>query len=110
MNLGPFLIYFLGLSIDMQVQELIRTKITKIEDGFMCLICGKALRRVASAKRHLKDIHLNVTETFRCPVCKNLYSNRNNFNSHIVKRHNMKGVQFDLFRVSGNEAADFMQL
>ena len=60
----------------------------KVNDGFKCLICEKFFKRKASAKRHVRDVHVAV-KYLKCPVadCTQAFKYHNVRRRHIIKDH-----------------------
>lgn len=74
--------HFLG-----HVREIMKQNTTQVENGILCLICGKVLTTDSGIRIHFRDAHSGATEKFSCPVCKSIYKNRNSFRKHISVYH-----------------------
>ena len=87
---------FDGLSVD----DLIHSKVQAQEDGSICMICYKKIKRSADMRRHMRDIHLSSNDDYHCPPCNKYFKARNNIYVHIRHCHkDWKHVNYDSFAV-----------
>ena len=81
-----------------ELQKMMRTQVQQCTDGFMCLMCGKIVKRANHMRRHIKEQHMQA-EYFRCPPCDRVFVNRQFYN-HIQKTHpTWKDIDYDRYRV-----------
>lgn len=74
------------------------TKVLKLENGFLCLICDKSIKWLHSIRTHLRDYHMNCGEQYQCPECHIICMNRNKFRSH-AKKHKHVRIDYDQCKV-----------
>ena len=56
-----------------------------------CKICGTVLKTMVAARSHVKKIHLSGS--IECTICGNLSKNKQAFAMHLLRRHQLRGVQ-----------------
>ena len=55
--------------------------------GTLCKLCTKIIQHAGNARRHMKDVHMNLGDSYRCPKCQRDYSSGNSFYGHLYKYH-----------------------
>ena len=89
---------FPDADVRQELQKMMRTQVQQCTDGFMCLMCGKIVKRANHMRRHLKEQHMQA-EYFRCPPCDRVFVNRQFYN-HIQKSHpTWKDIDYDRYRI-----------
>jgi uncharacterized C2H2 Zn-finger protein len=83
------------------LDELIRQKVSRVENGFLCQLCGSVLKSTGSIRRHFCDKHFDSGKVYVCPSCRKRYRSKNSFSTHVYQRHkDWKGVDMDTFAVN----------
>ena len=59
----------------------------KNETTYDCDICKKSFRHIRNRNRHKRTVHKNLVLTEKCPLCPASFLNREEFLSHLDKRH-----------------------
>ena len=57
-----------------------------VEDGVMCIQCGRILSTIHSGRRHIKETH-QPNEQAQCGICKKIYKNERQRNNHYYTAH-----------------------
>jgi uncharacterized Zn-finger protein len=47
-----------------------------MKDGYVCLVCGKVIKRHGDLKRHLRVQHTEQDVEYHCPPCDKRLANR----------------------------------
>ena len=56
-----------------------------------CKICGTVLKTMVAARSHVKKIHLSGS--IECTICGRFVKNKQAFAMHLLRRHQLRGVQ-----------------
>ena len=51
---------FPDADVRQEFQKMMRTQVQQCTDGFMCLMCGKIVKRANHMRRHLKEQHMQA--------------------------------------------------
>lgn len=54
---------------------------------WMCMLCGKYTAEKGNAKRHVKYVHMRVSEEVDCPYCKKVYARKQVLDRHLKYCH-----------------------
>ena len=57
----------------------------------MCNICGTVLKTLAATRSHVKKIHLSGS--IECTLCGRIVRNTQSFAMHLLRRHQLRGMQ-----------------
>ena len=86
--------------------NMMSNQVQRLLDGFMCLLCGKNIKRIDHMRRHLKEQHMQP-EYFRCPPCDRVFVNRQ-FYEHIHKTHpTWKDIDYDRYRLNDVDISQY---
>jgi len=59
-----------------------------MENGAVCLSCGKTFKSMGNATRHYKEKHLTAPgQNYKCLICGKAYSLARNRNEHMAIAH-----------------------
>ena len=82
----------------MDLETLMRTKVEESSFGFVCVLCGQAIRLRQNMRNHMRDRHMSMRR-YKCPQCHKVLSNRS-FVNHVNKVHpNWRGMDYERFRI-----------
>jgi DNA-directed RNA polymerase subunit RPC12/RpoP len=74
------------------------TQLKACAAGFVCLLCGKTIKRKDNAKVHIAEKHMPPRQ-YRCPPCGRQFTNRG-FSGHVNNVHpTWKGIDYENFLV-----------
>ena len=56
--------------------------------AWLCILCGKRSSHLANGKRHVKFVHMKVSEEVECPVCEKKFARKQVMDRHMRTMHN----------------------
>ena len=72
-----------------------------LDQGVMCITCGKVLSSEAIGKRHVKESH-RPTQKVQCRICKRFYKNERARNEHYRTAHGVTAKQMqNIIKIPG---------
>jgi uncharacterized C2H2 Zn-finger protein len=75
-----------------------QTQMKECATGFICMICGKNIKKRNVLKVHMRDIH--GTTQYYCPPCDKMFKNKACIYVHIKRAHpDWQVVDYGSFRV-----------
>ena len=81
-----------------ELQDLMATKTSVGNLGFVCLLCGQSTTQKGCLKRHMREKHMEPSR-FQCPACNKVFKNRA-FEDHVMRVHpTWRGVDFNDFKI-----------
>ena len=81
-----------------ELEDLMATKTSVGNLGFVCLLCGQSTTQKGHLKRHMREKHMEPTR-FQCPACNKVFKNRG-FEDHVKKVHpTWQGVDLNDFKI-----------
>ena len=87
-----------------ELEDLMATKTSVGNLGFVCLLCGQSTTQKGHLKRHMREKHMEPTH-FQCPnkdfkkVCNKVFTNRA-FEDHVRRVHpDWQGVDLNDFKI-----------
>ena len=81
-----------------ELQDLMATKTSVGNLGFVCLLCGQSTTQKGHLKRHMREKHMEPSR-FQCPACNKVFKNRG-FEDHVKKVHpTWQGVDLNDFKI-----------
>ena len=76
----------------LQLQQDTASDVIELSEGRgQCKLCGTVLKTMVAARSHVKKIHLSGS--IECTICGNQSKNKQAFAMHLLRRHQLRGVQ-----------------
>ena len=78
------------------ISSFMESNVMSTSGGFVCVPCGKFIKRRFNMRRHAEDKHVKLGISYICPVCKVIRGTKNSLKVHVYTKHpELKGIKFD---------------
>ena len=78
------------------ISSFMESNVMSTSGGFVCVPCGKFIKRRFNMRRHAEDKHVMLGIKYICLVCKVIRGTKNSLKVHVYTKHpELKGIKFD---------------
>ena len=68
--------------------------LVQVENGYMCITCGKIISNLYNGNRHVQEKHRS-NQRAQCKICKKFYKNIRHRNDHYKMTHGVSAKQMN---------------